>query len=151
MKVVYMKKFLIILLILLIILTIAIYSVYRYRTNIYQMQKLNREYEQYYNIDILGTELISIINRTCDINVKNDISKDTNGYFEDNNDNSIIVYIQFNYKKDTKTIRMEEISNTGSEAFIKVYSTANFKCTNIEYHEKTHNVKSLTFEEVSDT
>ena len=115
------------------------------------MQKLNREYEQYYNIDILGTELISIINRTCDINVKNDISKDTNGYFENNNDNSIIVYIQFNYKKDTKTIRMEEISNTGSEAFIKVYSTANFKCTNIEYHEKTHNIKSLTFEEVSDT
>ena len=151
MKVMYMKKILIIVLILLIILAGGIYSVYRYRTSVYQIQKINKEYENYYNIDILGTELISIINRTCDINVKNNVSKDSNGYFIDNNDNSIIVYIQFNYKKDTKIIRMEDISSTGSEAFVKVYSTANFKCTNIEYHEKSHNVKSLTFEEVSDT
>lgn len=121
---------------------------YRYRSNILEAQKLNREYEQYYNIDILGTELISILNRTSDINHKNGIEKDADGYYVDNGINSLHIYIKFTYKNDTKTIKMEDIEKSGSETFIKVYSTENFKCTNIEYHDRTHNVKSLTFEEI---
>ncbi len=146
-----MKKILIILLILSIILVVGVYSVYRYRTNVYQIQKQNREYEQYYNINVLGTELISIINKTIDLNTKNNITKDDKGYFVDNGENSIKINVEFKYKNDTKTISMEEIASTGAESFVKVYSTANFKCTKIEYHEKTHNVKNVTFEEVSDT
>lgn len=145
-----MKKILIILLILSIILVVGVYSVYRYRTNVYQIQKQNREYEQYYNINVLGTELISIINKTIDLNTKNNITKDDKGYFVDNGENSIKINVEFKYKNDTKTISMEEIASTGVESFVKVYSTANFKCTKIEYHEKTHNVKNVTFEEVSD-
>ena len=145
-----MKKILIILLILSIILVVGVYSVYRYRTNLYQIQKQNREYEQYYNINVLGTELISIINKTIDLNTKNNITKDDKGYFVDNGENSIKINVEFKYKNDTKTISMEEIASTGAESFVKVYSTANFKCTKIEYHEKTHNVKNVTFEEVSD-
>ena len=151
MKVMYMKKILIILLILSIILVVGVYSVYRYRTNVYQIQKQNREYEQYYNINVLGTELISIINKTIDLNTKNNIAKDDKGYFVDHGENSIKINVEFKYKNDTKTISMEEIASTGAESFVKVYSTANFKCTKIEYHEKTHNVKNVTFEEVSDT
>lgn len=151
MKVMYMKKILIILLILSIILVVGVYSVYRYRTNVYQIQKQNREYEQYYNINVLGTELISIINKTINLNTKNNITKDDKGYFVDNGENSIKINVEFKYKNDTKTISMEEIASTGAESFVKVYSTANFKCTKIEYHEKTHNVKNVTFEEVSDT
>lgn len=151
MKVMYMKKILIILLILSIILVVGVYSVYRYRTNVYQIQKQNREYEQYYNINVLGTELISIINKTIDLNTKNNIAKDDKGYFVDNGENSIKINVEFKYKNDTKTISMEEIASTGAESFVKVYSTANFKCTKIEYHEKTHNVKNVTFVEVSDT
>ena len=150
MKVMYMKKNLIILLILSIILVVGVYSIYRYRTNVYQIQKQNREYEQYYNINVLGTELISIINKTIDLNTKNNITKDDKGYFVDNGENSIKINVEFKYKNDTKTISMEEIASTGAESFVKVYSTANFKCTKIEYHEKTHNVKNVTFEEVSD-
>ena len=145
-----MKKILIILLILSIILVVGVYSVYRYRTNVYQIQKQNREYEQYYNINVLGTELISIINKTIDLNTKNNITKDDKGYIVDNGENSIKINVEFKYKNDTKTISMEEIASTGAESFVKVYSTANFKCTKIEYHEKTHNVKNVTFEEVSD-
>ena len=145
-----MKKILIILLILSIILVVGVYSVYRYRTNVYQIQKQNREYEQYYNINVLGTELISIINKTIDLNTKNNITKDDKGYFVDNGENSIKINVEFKYKNDTKTISMEELASTGAESFVKVYSTANFKCTKIEYHEKTHNVKNVTFEEVSD-
>ena len=147
MKVMYMKKILIILLILSIILVVGVYSVYRYRTNVYQIQKQNREYEQYYNINVLGTELISIINKTIDLNTKNNIAKDDKGYFVDNGENSIKINVEFKYKNDTKTISMEEIASTGAESFVKVYSTANFKCTKIEYHEKTGRVKYILFEQ----
>lgn len=146
----YMKKFLVILLVLCIILAIGIYSVYQYRSKILAAQKLNREYEQYYRINILGTELISILNRTSDLNHKNNIAKDSDGYYVDNGDNSLHIYIKFAYKKDTKILRMEDIEKNGSETFIRVYSTAGFQCTEITYHEKTHNVKSLTFEEVTE-
>ena len=114
-------------------------------------QKLNKEYEEYYGIEILGTELISIINRTIDINSKNNINRDEEGYYIDNEKNSIKLYIHFAYKEEIKTIQMEEIEKTGIESFVKVYSTANFKCTKIEYHENTNLVKSLTFEEVVQT
>ncbi len=145
-----MKKFMIILLVLFIILTMVVYSIYRYKSSILQAQKLNKEYEQYYNIEILGTQLISILNRTIDINHKNGIEKDSNGYYVDNRDNSLHIYIKFAYKNNTKILQMEDIEKSGSEAFIKVYSTANFKCTDIKHHEKTHNVKSLTFEEITE-
>lgn len=145
-----MKKFLMILLVLFIILAVGIYTVYQYRSNMLAAQKLNKEYEQYYHIDILGTELISILNRTSDLNHKNGIVKDNDGYYVDNGDNSLHIYIKFAYKKDKKVLRMEDIEKNGSETFIRVYSTASFKCTEIEHHEKTHNVKSLTFEEVTE-
>jgi len=144
-----MKKFFIILLILLIVLTISIYSVYSYRVKILEAQKLNKEYEQYYNIQLLGTELISIINRTIDINNKNEVPRDSNGYYINNEENSIVIYIQFIYGKDKK-FQMEDIEKSSSESFVQVYSTASFKCTAIEYHDKTKNVKSLTFEEVDE-
>lgn len=146
-----MKKFLIILLILFIVLMISIYMIYSYKTQILEEQKFNKEYEEYYGIEILGTELISIINRTIDINNKNNIDRDEEGYYIDNEKNSIKLYIQFVYKEEIKTIQMEEIEKTGIESFVKVYSTASFKGTKIEYHEDTNLVKSLTFEEIVQT
>lgn len=151
MKVVYMKKFMIILLILFIILAIGVYSVYRYRSAILEVQKLNREYEAYYKNGCLGTELISILNRTSDINHKNGIEKDKDGYYVNNGENSIHIYVKFVYKNNVKILRMEDIEKNGSETFIKVYSTASFKCIEIKYHEKTNQVKSLTFEEIQDS
>lgn len=114
-------------------------------------QKLNKEYEEYYNIQILGTELISIINRTIDINNKNQIGRDENNYYIDNGKDSIEIYIRFIYKSEIKEVKMEDIEKMTTETFIKMYSTASFKCTNIEYHEKINRVKSLTFEELQES
>ena len=71
-----------------------------------------------------------------------------NVYIE-NEDNSIKIYIYFLDEKGEHTDRytMEQIYNKGAEDFIKFYGTSYFLCTNIEYHEKTGNVKSLTFEQ----
>ena len=43
---------------------------------------------------------------------------------------------------------MEDIAEKTTESFIKYFATAQFKCTNIEYHSKTGKVKSLTFQQL---
>ena len=141
------NKILLILIIFMCILLLAGYFVYNYRMNIAESQKTNKEYSAFYNAQMLGTELISLVNKTMDVNEKNNIQKDENGLYIENDTNSIKLYISFKYKDDYKTIEMEKIANAGIENFIKTYSTASFKCTNIGYHEKTKNVKELTFTE----
>lgn len=145
------KRFFIILFIFLILIIIVSYAVYNYRSQLLEAQRINSQYEEYSNIDILGTELVSIINKTMDINAKYQIAKNADGTYIENDSNSIKLYIVFNYKEETKTVTMESIYNAGIENFIKTYSTASFKCTNIEYHNKTNNIKSITFSEVSET
>ena len=146
-----MKNKFLIILVIFILLTVCVgYMVYNYRSQIINSQKISKEYESYYHLEMLGTELMSIINRTIDINTKGNVPKDENGYFTDNQKDSIHIYIKFVYKDKQKTIQMEDIEKNTSEAFIRNYSTASFKCTDIQYHEKTKNVKSLTFEEIEE-
>ena len=144
------NKIITILIIFLIILSISIYFVYNYRKSTLQAQKINNEYKTYYNMQMLGTELVSIMNKTADINEKNKIEKNDKGIYIDNNTNSIKVYINFKYKDDYQIVEMEKILNNGIEKFIKSYAAASFKCTSIGYHEKTKNVKELTFTETDD-
>jgi hypothetical protein len=125
------------------------YGVYSYRKQLVESQEINNIYKSYENIQILGSQLISIINKTVDINEKAGLEKDENGMYIDNGKDSIELYIEFIYEDETKTVPMEKISNSGTESFVNIYSTASFKCTNISYHEKTNNVKSLTFTEVT--
>lgn len=143
-----MKKNLIILIsILLIICAFVVYFVINYRNMQMQAQINNKEYNTYKDKTIVGTTLVSIINKTVDNNEKNNIEKDNSNVYVENEDNSIKIYIYF-LDEDGKRIEtpytMEQIYNKGSDSFIKLYGTSNFTCTNIDYHSKTGNVKSLT-------
>lgn len=143
------NKILILLAVFMIILAVVTYGIYNYRKQYAETQKINNTYKTYENIQILGSELISIINRTIDINEKAGIEKNQDGLYIENDKNSIKIYIEFLYDEDEiRTIEMEKIENNGIDQFINVYSTASFKCTKITYHEKTKNVKSLTFTEI---
>ena len=64
----------------------------------------------------------------------------------DNGKNSIRIEIKF--LELDKVITMERINNVGIEKFWSNYGALSFKCTKIEYHEKTHRVKYMYFEEV---
>ena len=146
-----MKKNLIILIsILLIICAFVVYFVINYRNMQMQAQINNKEYNTYKDKTIVGTTLVSIINKTVDNNEKNNIEKHNSNVYVENEDNSIKIYIYF-LDEDGKRIEtpytMEQIYNKGSDSFIKLYGTSNFTCTNIDYHSKTGNVKSLTFEQ----
>ena len=145
-----MKNKILLILIFMCVLLVVAYYVYSYRNSIAESQKMNREYEQYQNSQMLGSELISLINKTVDVNTDLGIEKDQDGLFIDNEENSIKIYVNFVYEDDYKTLEMEKIYNNGAENFMKVYSTASFKCTEFTIHEKTNNVKSLTFTETND-
>ncbi len=142
-----MKKSIFIILTIFLIITIAIsYFLWESQRRVESANRINQEYNTYYDKTILGTDVASIINKTIDQNEKNKIEKDENNVYLENETNSIKIYLKFLESDDT--FLMEAISNRGIESFIKYYSASNFKCTSIEYHEKTKYVKSLTFEQV---
>ena len=142
-----MKKIIIcILSIFLIIICIVVYGVYQKNENTAQIGVDNKTYESYENKEVLGTDIISIINKATDSNKKNDIKIGEDGNYIDNGKNSIIIEIKF--LELDKVITMERINNVGIEKFWSNYGALSFKCTKIEYHEKTHRVKYMYFEEV---
>ena len=142
-----MKKIIIcILSIFLIIICIVVYGVYQKNENTAQIGVDNKTYESYDNKEVLGTDIISIINKATDSNKKNDIKIGEDGNYIDNGKNSIRIEIKF--LELDKVITMERINNVGIEKFWSNYGALSFKCTKIEYHEKTHRVKYMYFEEV---
>ena len=142
-----MKKIIIcILSIFLIIICIVVYGVYQKNENTAQIGVDNKTYESYENKEVLGTDIISIINKATDSNKKNDIKIGEDGNYIDNGKNSIRIEIKF--LELDKVITMERINNVGIEKFWSNYGALSFKCTKIEYHEKTHRVIYMYFEEV---
>lgn len=139
------RNFFIILTILLIISAIVGCTVYNYRRTQANIAQYNKQYESWYNKQILGTDFISIINKTIDNNEKNDIQKDENNIYIEDNEKSVKIYVKF--LESDNIFDMEAISNNEIENFIQNYATFSFKCTKIDYH-KNGNVKSLFFEEI---
>ena len=144
------NKILLILIIFMSIIAVISYIIYNYRINLQEVQRINNKFKSYAEAQMLGTELVSVINRVQDINSKNNIEKDSDGLYIENEENSIKMYIKLKYEDDYSVLEVERILNNGIENFIKNYSTASFKCEEITYHEKTGNVKSLTFIETDD-
>lgn len=144
------NKILLIVVIFIIILTISIYFVYTYQNNYIETQKINNSYKKYENIEINGTELVSVMNMTQDYNEKSNIDKSENSSYIENDKNSIKMYIQLIYNEEYKTYEIERILNNGIDNFIKVFGTSKFKCTSLNYHEKTGSVKDITFTEIKD-
>lgn len=139
------KKFFTILIILIIISSIATLIILNYRKAKANIVNFNKEYESWYNKEILGTDLMSIINKTSDNNEKNGIDKnDKNEYIEDNG-KSVKIYVKFS--ESDEIYKMEDISNSGAETFVKYFSGFKFKCTKIEYHQNG-NVKEMFFEQI---
>ena len=92
-----MKKSIFIVLAILFIIAIVI-CLYIY--NVKKIEnvaiKHNKQYEEYCNKEILGTELISLINKAIDYNEKNSVEKQENTiYYINNNTNSIQITVKF--------------------------------------------------------
>lgn len=142
-----MKKSLFVLLgIFIIIISIVTYFYYTYIKINMLANAINSEYENYTKNTILGSSLMSIINKTIDKNEKNQIKKDSKNRYIENDENSIKIEIKF--LESEKLYDMEAISALGSENFIKNYNNMNFNCTKKEYHKKTKQIKYMLFEQI---
>lgn len=142
-----MKKNLFVILGIFIII-IAIFSCiyYNYQKTVILANQTNKEYENYTQDSIVGSYLMTLINKAINQNEKNQLQKDSKNYYIENSQNSIIIEIKF--IESDKIYRMEAISALGSESFIKNYRSMKFQCTKKEYHEKTKQIKYMLFEQI---
>lgn len=132
--------------IFLVVIAIITYSFYNIKRTEKENSQNNRAYQSFYNQEVLGTDVISIINKAIDSNEKNAVDKDEKGHYIDNNKNSIIIEIKF--KEQEQIIKMEAIEKSGEQKFLILFGATSFKCTKIEYHQNTNNVKYMYFEQI---
>jgi len=140
------KTLLTIFTIVIIVVTIICVNYHSYQIEYKGIVKENEEFAQYKDKEIYGIELGTLINKAIDKNVKNKVEKDGKNFFIPNDANSIEIEI---YIVDSEqTYKMEAFYNTGLEQFIQYYGDINFKCSKIEYHNKTKRIKYLLFEQI---
>ena len=107
----------------------------------------NQLFESYYQRQVYGAEIATIINKAMDSNYKNNVEKDNNNLYIENSTNSVKINIKM---IDNDTIYpMELFANSGIQNFLEYYNNIQFKCVDIKYHENTKLVKSLLFEQTT--
>ena len=140
-----MKKILIFI-VSIAIITISVIAVKytNYKSEQAKIKKDNLEFETYLNKQILGTELTTFINKAVDNNEKNKVLKDGQGFYIQNDTNSIEIEVKIT---DNDTIyKMETLYGGGMVNFVEYYNSINFECTKIEYN-KLGKVSYLLFEQ----
>lgn len=110
-----------------------------------EAKKVNEKFLKYQNRDILGIDVTTIMLEADTVNVENLINK---GYRANSSDN-IEVYIELKSEdgKGKKKYSMEEIQNNGIRQFSNLYAMSKFEMKDIEYNEKTGQIKSLVLSE----
>ena len=142
-----MRKIAIFFLIVLVIIVAIVCMYMDYQNKQEKLSKYNYEYEYYLQKEINGLQLASIMNKAIDTNNKNDINQDENGKYIENDEDSIKIDIKM--LDNDKTYDMETIYKNQISVFTSYYSEIQFKCTMINYHEKTGKVKYLLFEQIT--
>ena len=132
---------------MLIILAFVIGKYLNYRAKYSEIKKENLEYEYYYQKEIYGTEIATIVNKAVNQNEKNQVSKNENGKYIQNNTNSIKIEI---HMSDNETLYdMETLYNGGMTKFVQYYNLIKFACTEITYNDEGK-VKYMYFEQITE-
>ena len=140
-----MKKLVIIFIGIIAIISSVSYAYCMHKAKKGEIQINNSVYSNLYQKELSGNELATIMNKTLDNNEKNNIEKDENGNYINNNNNSINIEIKF--KQSDNVFSMETIYKNQISKFIELYGQVKFKCIKLEYHSKTNMIKYLYFEE----
>ena len=96
-----MKKYIITILILVaVVISSVLYAYNTYKKNVQDLKDYNSEFTKYENTEIAGTEIATILNKAVNNNEQNNVHKDEQGMYIENDENSIKVDI---YIKDNDT------------------------------------------------
>lgn len=142
-----MKKTLLLITAIILIIVFCILSyILQKRSELNEINYYNKQYEIYLNKDVYGTEVATIINKAVEQNEENEIPKDENGYYIENDADSIKIDLKM--ITIDQTYQMETIYNNNIQEFVKNFNIVLFRCTNIEYHKQTGKISKITFEQI---
>ncbi len=142
-----MKKILICLIIVLVATTIVVSMwISGNNTKLAKIKENNQKYEIYLDKEVFGTDVTTVINKAIDDNEKREIPKDEKGFFIQNDTNSIKVELVMLNGESKETYQMETLNKVGLSGFIKNFNLINFKCSKIEYHDKTKLISKIIFD-----
>ena len=144
-----MKKILFIICILLLLIGIVVGYSFNIKIKERETNNTNKEFESYLNVDIRGSSLLSIMNKAIDLNNKNGIQKDSEGFFIENDTNSMKIYISFIGRETL--FSFEQINDSGMDKFAQNFAAILFRCNKIEYHESTGLISKMYFQEIEET
>ena len=89
------------------------------------------------------------MNKAIDTNRKNNIETDEKGEFLENDTNSIKVYLEIESRGSVIPMEALLLSDVSSiDKVEKLFSDMFFKCSKIEYHEKTGRIKKIVFKAI---
>ena len=123
------------------------YMYLNYKIHLDSSKRENMKFESYYQKEINGLELATIINKAVDNNVKNDVEKDKKGKYINNENNSINIDVKM--IDNNKTYDMETLYAGKMDEFAKYYGQIKFKCIDIQYHKATKKIKYMLFEQIT--
>ena len=90
---------------------------------------------------LYGADVLTIINKAIDNNINNKVEKDKDGFYIENDTNSIKVEITFLSKDEEENIKevvyqMENLEKTGLSDFIASFGVTEFECNKQEYNSQ---------------
>ena len=128
-----MKKIIIFIVSVLILILSVFYIKYsNYKKIQMEIKEYNLQYEKYLDKEIDGRNLTSLINKAVDNNEKNLIQKDENGFYIEDDINSMKIEIKM--IDIDLTYNMETIYNGKMENFIVLYNSILFKSEEVKYN-----------------
>lgn len=141
-----MKKNLILILIIILVATVFFILNYKeYEINTIDLKRFNLTYEEFNKDNLNGLDVVTVMNQATSNNEKYEIPKDENGLYVLDDENSIEIYVTMIINDET--YRMERLTNKDVNSnFIRLFGDVNFKCSSIDYHQKTGRVASMHFE-----
>ena len=142
-----MKRLALIFLVMVIVVVGLSYMYLNYKIHLDSSKRENMKFESYYQKEINGLELATIINKAVDNNVKNDVEKDKKGKYINNENNSINIDVKM--IDNNKTYDMETLYAGKMDEFAKYYGQIKFKCIDIQYHKATKKIKYMLFEQIT--
>ena len=141
-----MKKYIVLAAFVILAVSSIGYLYINYKVEARNILNNNKEYVELYNKEIEGKELATLINKIENKNENNLVARNENGLFIENETNSVVINIKF--KQSDSIFRGEKISKNGITNFVKLYSVAKFRFTNLEYHKNSKYIKCIYFAEI---
>ena len=139
------KYFYVFIVLLLIAFILAIKLVSDHKVNERKKFENNKELEKY-NTTVEISGLISAINIAVNKNDENLVEEDENGYYIQNEKNSVEIEVKF--LQSDQTFKMEKLYKNDLKKLAELYVGQKFKCMQVKYHKSTGYIKYLYFEEL---